>query len=860
MPNFNHYTVKASEVVQNAHDIATQQSHSQLDTSHLLVALLQQADWLVPQIISKVSPNLQWLQTQAITKLTKLAKVQGSYQLSLSSYLNQAFIQAEQVMSSMGDSYVTTEHLLLALLKVWDDTTALLQQYEITYQKVMEAIQSMRKWKVIDSPNSEESMEALGKIGIDLTQQAAEGNMDPIIWRDEEIRRTMQILSRRTKNNAVLVGDPWVGKTAIVEGLAQRIITWEVPDTLKWKKIIELRIGELMAWTQYRGSFEEKLKSIIDTLEKSEGQIILFIDELHTIIWAGKTEGSADMANMLKPALARGKMRVIGATTLSEYRKHIEKDPALERRFQPVIVDEPSVEDATTILRGIKANYERHHGVRITDAAVVAAVELSTRYIADRFLPDKAIDLMDEAAASVKMGIVSEPEELSKLDKEIKQLEIEKQALLRELKEDKNNKLQGRINQIDKQVSSLKEEYTALRVSFDTEKELLQQHKSLQEQIAKGEHAAQIAMNNSDYNTSAEITYGQIPVLQKQLEQVKAQIEQAKRSGSLTIKDQVEPEDIAAIVSRRTGIPVNKLIASDREKLTHLENYLKEKVIGQDHAVHAVANAIRRARAGIKDPNRPIGSFIFAGPTGVGKTELAKTLAGFLFDDPKAMIRIDMSEYMEKHAVARLIGAPPGYIGYDEWGQLTDAVRRKAYSVILFDEIEKAHPDVFNLLLQILDDGVLTDSKGKTVSFKNTIIIMTTNLGSEFLEQGEEHSEDKLIRLLSKHFRPEFVNRIDDIIIFSSLDKDINRQIVKIQLDKSLQLVQKEKGIMIQYDDKILDYLIDVGFDPQFGARPLKRAIQKHILDKVAMSILNDNISEGSTISLKYEDNQIIIK
>lgn len=841
--NFNNYTIKASEAIQDAQNLALTNNHNQIELAHLMLALLQQQGGYVSQILQKAWIQKEWIFWFCNEKLSKLPKVTGNNQLNISPLLAKVFAHAEQIMKSMGDTYVTTEHLFLWCYKETNEYSDYLISLWLTYNKVLEIITTMRKWQQVTSNDPEATHDALSKYARNLTELAASGKMDPVIGRDEEIRRTLQILSRRTKNNPCLVGDPGVGKTAIVEGLAQKIIAGDVPDTLMDKQIFELDMGLLIAGAKYQGEFEERLKAIIKEVTESDGQIILFIDEIHTVIGAGKNSGAMDMAQLLKPALARGQMKTIGATTMAEYRKHIEKDPALERRFQPVLVDEPSIDDAITILRWIKANYERHHGVKISDAAVVSAVQLSVKYVSDRFLPDKAIDLIDEAAASVKMNLYSAPEYVSKLEKQSKQLEVEKNALIREDKEWNNQKNSVRIQQIEKELAEIAETYTAQKTQWESAKSLVDRIKSIKDEINVLRITADQALQKSDYTLSAEISYGKIPTLEKELQNIDTQIEQARQDGSLIIDDQVDPEDIASIISRRTGVPASKLIQSDIEKLVHLEEYLRERVVGQDHALEAVSNAIRRARSGLNDPNRPLGSFVFMGPTGVGKTELAKALAEYLFDDSKHLIRIDMSEYMEKHAVARLIGSPPGYVGYDEGGQLTDAVRSKPYSVVLFDEIEKAHPDVFHLLLQILDDGRLTDSQGRTVNFKNTIVIMTSNLDEERMKT---------------FFRPEFLNRIDEIVHFNPLGKELNTHIVRMQLDGILDRVMKDKQIQIIYNDSVIDYLMSRGFDEQFGARPLKRAIQKYILDPLAMKIIAGEVNEGDRVELDVVDGKVI--
>ncbi len=871
MPNFDIYTTKAAEAVQTAHDEALGQHHSVIDTIHLLKAMINQEDGYIPLIFKTIGVDINKAKNLIDQYLAQLPKMSWHYQIGISHDLNRVLTEAEQIAKQMGDEFVTTEHLLLAILRngYSDVVRNILAPLWVSEDKVKEAIKQIRGDEKITSRDPEVSLNVLEKYGRDLTKLAEEWKLDPVIGREDEIRRVIQILSRRTKNNPVLVWDAWVGKTAIVEGLAQKIVKWEVPDILKNKRIVELDMWALMAWTKYRWEFEERLKAILKELEKNKDRIILFIDEIHNIVGAWKAEWAMDMGNMLKPALARWTLRVIWATTLNEYRKYIEKDPALERRFQPVFVEEPSREDAIAILRGIKDRYEAHHWVRISDSAIVAAVDLSIKYIPDRRLPDKAIDLIDEAAASVKMWLTSMPEELVKLEKKIRQLEIEKEAL----KFEEWEKAKDRIKAIEKELAELKEEFNKLRAEWEKDRQLILEAKKLKEEIQKLEHEAELAEKQTDYNKVAEIRYWKIPQLKKKLEEIEKKIEEAKREWRLVIKDVVEAEDVAAIISKWTWIPVSKLVESEREKLVHLEDYLKQRVVGQDHAIKAVANAIRRARAGLKDPNRPIGSFLFLWPTGVGKTELAKALADFLFNDEKAMIRLDMSEYMEKHSVAKLIGSPPGYVGYEEGGQLTEAVRRRPYSVILFDEVEKAHPDVFNLLLQILDDGRLTDSKWRTVDFKNTVVIMTSNLGSDIImeklkpllddpnvdeeavkKMREDVEKELDEKVLPKFFRPEFLNRLDERIVFNPLSAKVLRDIVDIQLRRYTQMLEKDKDIKLEVTDKAKDFLAKVWWDPIYGARPLKRAIQKYLLDELAMEILEWKIKEWDKVIVDYDD------
>ena len=913
MPNFKKYTIKASEAVQQTQEDALKRKHTTITVRHIFHALLTQQDGFIPAIFQKLEKDISWVRNTVEQKLTTMPTVDGQYQLRISHDTNNIFTHAESVMNTMGDSYVTTEHMFLALLNQNNELTKLLKEQSITHSKVKKAIEEMRKGEKVTSQDPETTLDALGKFGRDFTKLAQEWKLDPVIGRDDELRRAIQILSRRTKNNPILIGDAGVGKTAIIELLAQKIIKREVPDSLQNKKVIELDMGSLMAGTKFRGEFEERLKAILQEVEKAAWQIILFVDELHMVVWAWKSEWSMDMGNMLKPALARGKVRMIGATTINEYRQHIEKDPALERRFQPVMVNEPNRDDALAILRGIKDTYETHHGIKIVDEAVVAAVDLGIKYIADRRLPDKAIDLLDEASASVKMNLTSMPEDVIKLEKRIGQLEIEKQALTIE----KAKKSTIRITEIDKELSDLQEQYRAGKSRREQETHGIVQAKELKEQIKQLEHEATIAEKQTDYNKVAEIKYSKIPELHKQLAEQEKLANQANSDG--TFNDIVTANDIATVVAKRTGIPASKLVEGEMKKLAQLESHLTQTVVGQSEAISAVAHAVRRARAGLQEGSRPIGSFLFLGPTWVGKTELAKTLASFLFNDEKAMIRLDMSEYMEKHTVSKLIGSPPGYIGHDEWGQLTEAVRRKPYSVILFDEVEKAHPDVFNTLLQLLDDGRLTDSKGRTVSFNNTIIIMTSNIGSELImeklgaishtswtsekqaateefvkamqngdiankadkksspakatkkssrsankkattndiKQLRQEIESQLQPLLQKFFRPEFLNRLDEVVVFNPVNHDILTGIISIQLEKFAKHIKQEKDIILRYDHSMIDLLSVKGRDPQFGARPLKRAIQRYIIDHLAMAIIQGTIKEGDTISMIFDGTKI---
>lgn len=856
--NFEKLTQKAIEAIQNAVQLAMQQKNNVVDIYHVFLTLLQQQGGYFGVILEKSGVSSSEFLNHLTQEIEKLPTIQESQQPTLSFELQKLLAQSQTLAQALGDEYVSTLHYFVSL---FDTNHALkdffIKSYSIDKKKALNLINDIKKSKPIQQQDPESSFEALAKYSRDITQLALSWNLDPLIGRDDELTRLMQILSRRTKNNPVLVWDPGVGKTAIIEWLAQNIIKWEVPEVLRWKKIVELDLASLMAGSKYRWEFEERLKAVLQELEDSQGSIILFIDEIHTIVGAGKTEWSMDMWNMLKPMMARWRIKIIWATTLNEYRKYIEKDPALERRFQPVLVDEPTQQDAIAILRGLKQRYEAHHGLRISDGAVVSAVELSTKYISDRKLPDKAIDLLDEAAASVKMWITSMPPELMKIDRQLRHLEIEKEALLME----DNPKNTDRIQLLTKEIAEKNEEYKSLQNVWESEKNLLLESKKLKETLQQLSHEADMAEKQTDYNKVAELRYAKIPQLQKSLQELEDKLESQRKMWVSYLKDSVDSQDIAIIISKWTGIPLTKLVETEKYKLSVLEEVLQTRVVWQGLAVHAIANAIRRSRAGLQDPNRPIGSFLFLGPTWVGKTELAKALADFLFNDEKAMIRIDMSEYMEKHTVARLIWSPPGYIGHDEGGQLTEAVRRKPFSVLLFDEVEKAHPDVFNVLLQVLDDGRLTDSKGRTVDFKNTIIILTSNVWSDIiyskLQDGSEQQIDlqkDILPLLKNYFRPEFLNRLDDILVFNPLNHELITKVVDIQLKKLALFLLKEKHIKLIIKDEVRDFIAKVWMDPVFGARPLKRAIQKYLVDELAMQIIQGNIETDSTLEVIMDE------
>ncbi len=854
--NFDKLTIKAQETVQNAVEIAQNYNNQIVEPEHLFAAMLQDAGGVAESMIQKTGANVSLLKVKIGELLEALPKVTGAgvgnQQLSMATA--KLLDKAAEEARNLKDEFISTEHLLLALTEDDGKVGQLLRDNGISRDIVLTALKDIRGSQRVTSQNAEDTYQSLKKFGRDLTELARMGKLDPVIGRDEEIRRVLQVLSRRTKNNPVLIGEPGVGKTAIAEGIAQRIVSGDVPENLKSKRIIALDLGALVAGTQFRGQFEERVKAIVKEVQDSNGEIILFIDEMHQLVGAGKTDGAMDAANILKPALARGELHAIGATTLKEYKKHIEKDAALERRFQPVIIQEPSEEDAISILRGLKEKYEVHHGVRITDGAIVAAVQLSSRYITDRFLPDKAIDLIDEAASKLRIEIDSMPEELDAIERKIKQLEIEKEALKRE----KDEQSKSRLEELEKELSNLEEERNELRAHWELEKEKIKSIRNLKSEIEDLKTLADKYEREGDLGKVAEIRYGKIVELQKKLEEETKRLAEIQKNKKM-LKEEVEAEDIAEIVAKWTGIPVSKMLESERSKLLRMEEELHKRVVGQDEAVRAVANAIRRSRAGLQDTSRPIGSFIFIGTTGVGKTELARALADFLFNDEHAMIRIDMSEYMEKHSVSRLVGAPPGYVGYEEGGQLTEAVRRRPYSVVLLDEIEKAHPDVFNILLQVLDDGRLTDNQGRTVDFKNTIIIMTSNIGShliqERLEQFNENNyqeilEDlrlKLNDLLRKTIRPEFLNRIDEVVLFKPLLKSELKQIIDIQLQR-VDSMLKDKNIHLEVDDSVKEFLLKTGYDVTFGARPLKRTIQRYVVNPLATELLMGKFEPGDTI------------
>ncbi len=854
---FDRFTIRGQEAVQEAVALAERAEQQHVEPEHLLAAMLEQKEGLLRPILGKIGANQAGIATDLEAAIAKFPKVSGGQQY-FSSRTNTLFQAAQKEAEKMDDEYVSTEHLLLSIAAEKEgDAGRILRSNGVSREDLEKVITEMRGGSRITEQNAEENFQALEKYAQDLTDRARRGKLDPVIGRDDEIRRTIQILSRRTKNNPVLIGEPGVGKTAIVEGLAQRIVSGDVPETLKNKRLVSLDLGAMLAGAKYRGEFEDRLKAVLKEIEKAEGQIILFIDELHTLVGAGASEGAIDASNMLKPALARGTLRAVGATTLAEYQKYIEKDKALERRFQQVYIGEPTVEDTIAILRGLKERYEVHHGVRIKDAAIVAAATLSNRYITDRFLPDKAIDLIDEAASRIRIEIDSLPQEIDELEREILQLEIERQALGRET----DDKSRSRLSDIEKRIADLNERSSTMKAKWQSEKEEIEKMREAKEKLEEAKLDLERARQSGDLNRAAELQYGTIPELEKTLESEQDRLGELQKEG-VFLKEEVDEEDVAEVVAKWTGVPVSKMLEGEMQKLVRMEDDLRHRVIGQDEALEAVANAVRRARAGLQDPNRPIGSFIFLGPTGVGKTETARALAEFLFDDERAMVRLDMSEYMEKHAVARMIGAPPGYVGYEEGGQLTEAVRRRPYSVILFDEIEKAHPDVFNILLQILDDGRLTDSKGRVVDFKNTVLIMTSNLGSREIQSATENPladrdvRTEVLGVLRDHFKPEFLNRIDDIVVFHQLGRDQIASIIDIQLEK-LRSMLADRGITIVLDDSAKAVLVEKGYDPVYGARPLKRAIQTMVQNPLAVKLLNGEIASGQTVRVTGVDGEL---
>ena len=860
--NLNNFTIKSQEAVQKAVELVTRQNQQSIEATHLLKAVILTGESVVNFLFQKLGINLQGLNAALDRKIASYPKVEGG-EPYLSREANAVLQKAVDYCGKMGDQYVSLEHIILALFSEGSDASQMLKDAGMTEKELRAAIDELRKGNRVTSQSAEDTYDSLSKYAINLNERARSGKLDPVIGRDEEIRRVLQILSRRTKNNPILIGEPGVGKTAIAEGLAHRIVRGDVPENLKSKQIFSLDMGALIAGAKYKGEFEERLKAVVNEVTKSDGQIILFIDEIHTLVGAGKSDGAMDAANILKPALARGELRAIGATTLDEYQKYFEKDKALERRFQTVMVDEPDEADTISILRGLKEKYENHHKIRIKDDAIIAAVQLSSRYITDRFLPDKAIDLMDEAAARLRMQVDSVPESLDEVSRRIAQLEIEREAIKRE--DD-----QPKLEQLSREIADLKEDEKKQKARWQSEKELIDRIQQNRIDIESLKYEADRAEREGDYGKVAEIRYGRIKTKEEENADIQRQLHEMQGASAM-IKEEVDSEDIADVVSRWTGIPVSKMLQSEREKLLHLEDELHKRVVGQDEAIRAIADAVRRSRAGLQDPKRPIGSFIFLGTTGVGKTELAKALAEYLFDDENMMTRIDMSEYQEKFSATRLVGAPPGYVGYDEGGQLTEAIRRKPYSVVLFDEIEKAHPDVFNVLLQVLDDGRLTDNKGRTVNFKNTIIIMTSNMGSSLIRDRFEQLTDanrervvaetkaEVLDLLKKTIRPEFLNRIDEIIMFTPLTEQEIRQIVGLQL-KGIERMAAANGIALQFSDAAVAYLAEKGYDPQFGARPVKRAIQELVLNELSKQILSGKIDRGHAVKVDFREGQLVFE